>query len=126
MQHWCLHTDACRPLRSNISQEALTAAEQRNQAKGNVRFVRDDLRLMELGQKYDVITCAEVLYYVSKIDSQRVYRRLDRHLSANGIIILVAGVTIAEPTYFYFDGWEDVFSTDFELISKEICEDSRP
>jgi cyclopropane fatty-acyl-phospholipid synthase-like methyltransferase len=110
----------------DISQEALTAAKERNQAKGNVHFVRDDLRFMDLGQKYDVITCAEVLYYVSKPDSQRVYRRLDRHLSANGIIILVGGVTIGEPTYFYFDGWERVFSTDFELISKEICEDNRP
>jgi len=110
----------------DISQEALTAAKQRNQANGNVRFVLDDLRFMELGEKYDVITCAEVLYYVSQPDAQRVYRQLDRHLNANGIIIVVGGVTIGEPTYFYFDGWEGVFSNEFELVSKEICEDSRP
>ena len=54
------------------------------------------------------------------------YRQLDRHLNANGIIIVVGGVTIGEPTYFYFDGWEGIFSNEFELVSKEICEDSRP
>jgi 2-polyprenyl-3-methyl-5-hydroxy-6-metoxy-1,4-benzoquinol methylase len=110
----------------DFSEEALKAATERNAKLSNVRFVHDDVRFMSLGERYSVITCAEILYYVSQKDAPLLCEQLHRHLASDGIIILVSGATIGQPSYFYFDNWEESFSTRFTMNVRDVYQASRP
>ena len=111
----------------DVSKEALRAAADHNRAEKNVRFVHKDLRQLSLGDQYNVIVCAEVLYYIREKDAQLVCRQLDRHLAANGIILMVTGIKSGPPDFFYSGGWEEVLAAYFERTFKEIVQEpSRP
>jgi 2-polyprenyl-3-methyl-5-hydroxy-6-metoxy-1,4-benzoquinol methylase len=111
----------------DVSREALHAARDHNHAKTNIHFVRADLRSLDLGTQFDVIICAEVLYYIMEKDVKRARSRLDRHLASNGIIVMVAGVPSVKTDSLYYDGWEAVLSSHFHIVFKDVIEDrSRP
>jgi 2-polyprenyl-3-methyl-5-hydroxy-6-metoxy-1,4-benzoquinol methylase len=107
----------------DVSKEALAAAIRYNSAARNVRFLHSDLQSLDTDGKYNVIVCAEVLYYIAEKDVEVVCRQLDRYLSAWGIILLVTGVSSEQPGSFYFDGWADVFAARFRQTFKEIVQD---
>jgi cyclopropane fatty-acyl-phospholipid synthase-like methyltransferase len=112
----------------DVSKEALSAATRYNSTAKNVRFMHSDLQSLDTDGQYDVIVCAEVLYYVAEMDVEVVCRQLGRYLSARGIILLVTGVSGGEqPDSLYFDGWADVFAARFGQTFKEIVQDpARP
>src|SRR5207302_755816 len=98
----------------DVSKEALTAATRYNQGTKNVQFIHRDLQTLETNEQYDVIVCAEVLYYVGEKDVDLVCRQLERYLSQRGIIVLVTGVATESADSFYFNEWENVFAARFQ------------
>jgi len=108
----------------DVSKEALAAATRYNQAAKNIRFMHRDLQSLDTDDQYDVIFCAEVLYYIGKKDAEIVCRQLHKYLSARGVILLVTGVSSEQPDSFYFDGWADILAARFQQIFKEIVPDS--
>jgi 2-polyprenyl-3-methyl-5-hydroxy-6-metoxy-1,4-benzoquinol methylase len=107
----------------DVSKEALSAATCYNSAARNVRFMHSDLQSLDTDGQYDIIVCAEVLYYIAKRDVEVICRQLDRYLSDRGIILLVTGVSGEQPDPLYFDGWADVFAARFGQTFKEIVLD---
>ena len=74
----------------DVSREALKLARRRVGAVGRVRYVRSDIRGLDLGRTFDLIFCAEMLYYLP-IDGETapVLRTLKRHLGPDGILMTV-------------------------------------
>jgi 2-polyprenyl-3-methyl-5-hydroxy-6-metoxy-1,4-benzoquinol methylase len=107
----------------DISKEALAAATRDNHAGKNVRFMHRDLQSLDTDDRYDVIFCAEVLYYIGKKDVEIVCQQLDKYLSARGVVLLVTGISNAQSDSFYFDGWADIFAAHFQQTFKEIVQD---
>lgn len=107
----------------DVSKEALASATRYNCGAKNVRFMHRDLQSLDTDGQYDVIFCAEVLYYIGKKDVDSVCRRLDKYLSARGIILLVTGVSTEPSNSSYFDGWADVFAARFQQTFMEIVPD---
>jgi 2-polyprenyl-3-methyl-5-hydroxy-6-metoxy-1,4-benzoquinol methylase len=107
----------------DVSKEALSAATRYNSAAKNVRFMHSDLQSLDTEGQYDLIVCAEVLYYVAEKDVEVVCRQLGRYLSARGVILLVTGISSERSDPFHFDGWADIFATHFQQTFKEIVQD---
>jgi 2-polyprenyl-3-methyl-5-hydroxy-6-metoxy-1,4-benzoquinol methylase len=108
----------------DVSKEALAAATRHNHIAKNIGFMHRDLQSLDTDDQYDVIFCAEVLYYIGEKDVEIVCRQLDKYLSARGIILLVTGVSTAESNSSYFNGWADIFAARFRQTFKEIVPDS--
>jgi 2-polyprenyl-3-methyl-5-hydroxy-6-metoxy-1,4-benzoquinol methylase len=107
----------------DVSKEALAVAARYNCATKNVRFLHSDLQSLDTDGQYDVIFCAEVLYYIAEEDVEVVCRLLDRYLSDRGIVLLATGVPREQSDSFYFDGWADIFAAHFKQTFKEIVQD---
>ncbi len=111
----------------DVSKEALAAASDCNRDAKNVRFVHSDMQSLDVDSQYDVIFCAEILYYIAEKDIEIVCRQLEKYLSARGIIVLVTGVSSEHPGSLDYDGWADVFAARFRQVFKEIVQDpARP
>lgn len=116
----------------DVSKEALAAASYYNRDAGNVRFVHSDLqsfaaRSFDKDEQYDVIFCAEVLYYIAQKDVEIVCAQLEKYLSPRGILVLVTGVPSQPSRTVYFDEWADVFAARFRQVFHEIVQDpARP
>jgi 2-polyprenyl-3-methyl-5-hydroxy-6-metoxy-1,4-benzoquinol methylase len=106
-----------------VSKEALAAATRYNHAVKNICFMHRDLQSLNIDDQYNVIFCAEVLYYIGEKDVQIVCRQLDKHLSAGGVILMVTGISSNQSDSFYFDGWADILAVRFEQVFKEIVPD---
>lgn len=107
----------------DVSKEALSTATRYNSAAKNVRFMHSDLQSLDTEGQYDVIVCAEVLYYVAEKDVEVVCRQLGRYLSARGVILLVTGISSERSDSFHFDGWAAIFAAHFQQTFKEIVQD---
>jgi cyclopropane fatty-acyl-phospholipid synthase-like methyltransferase len=107
----------------DLSREALRRAIDNNRGKKNIRFVQGDLRSFELCRRYDVIVCAEVLYYVMEKDARSVCRRLDEHLAPHGTIFVTYGIPSGNEDS-YCDNWEQVLGARFKRVFKEGVQDA--
>jgi 2-polyprenyl-3-methyl-5-hydroxy-6-metoxy-1,4-benzoquinol methylase len=107
----------------DVSKEALAAATRCNHTATNVGFIHRDLQSLDTDDRYDVVFCAEVLYYIGEKDVETVCRQLDKYLSARGIILLVTGISTAPSESSYFDSWADIFADRFQQTFKEIVPD---
>jgi len=94
-----------------------------NEGSKAVRFIHRDLQTLEVDEQYDVIFCAEILYYIREQDVDLVCRQLDRYLSRQGIIVLVTGLPTGSADSFYFNEWENVFAARFQQGFKEMVQD---
>lgn len=111
----------------DVSKEALTAAAHYNRDVKKARFIHSNLQSFEAGEQYDVIFCAEILYYIAEKDVEIVCARLEKLLSARGIIVLVSGLAGGQASPAYFDGWADLFAARFRQVFQETVPDpSRP
>jgi SAM-dependent methyltransferase len=123
------HFERCTAI--DISIEALRAATNYNRDAGNIRFLRQDLRSMDLGTQFDVIVCAEILYYILEKDSVKASQTLSKHLAPDGIIVCVAGCSSGESDPgngpendpMYFSDWQNALSADFSTILEDDVED---
>jgi SAM-dependent methyltransferase len=105
----------------DVSKEALRTAAEGNPGIDNIRFVHGDFRYIDLGtDQYDLILCAEVLYYIHREkDIQKVCRQLDRYLASDGVIIMV---TADWGTQAYFERWEQVLYACFRQLFREVVQ----
>jgi hypothetical protein len=71
---------------------------------------------MPATSRYDVIVCAEILYYIPKVDVTRVVNKLANLLSHQGIVVAVFGVTDSTEAR-YFDDWNDALTERFECLA---------
>lgn len=111
----------------DISAEVLRQARTHNAGRKHLRFVRSDIQSLNLRLHADVITCAEVLYYIREQDAPAVCESLKRHLSPDGVIIYVSGLGSGEASDFYFDDWANVLGQHFHLIERvEVIDVERP
>src|ERR1700693_2339197 len=62
----------------DVSKEALAAATHANREVKNVRFLRRELQSLDTYDQYNVIFCAEILYYIGEKDVQIVCRQLEK------------------------------------------------
>jgi cyclopropane fatty-acyl-phospholipid synthase-like methyltransferase len=110
----------------DISREALALAARRH-ARPNIRFLRSDIRDIPATSRYDVIVCAEILYYILAEDVPRVVNKLADLLSDRGIVVTVSGVAGSRSDERYFDDWNDALTERFERLALDDIEDpTRP
>ena len=108
----------------DVSREVLRLAAKYTRPEKNIRFVGGNLRTLDLGRTYDVITCAEVLYYIAGKDIPRTCRSLERHLSANGIVLVASLVPNPDANPDVSVDWEGALNSRFKQLYKEIVRDS--
>jgi SAM-dependent methyltransferase len=93
----------------------------------NVKFVQDDLVSAQLEGVFDVIFCAEVLYYVRRQDAARVCEKLANHVAPNGLIIMVDASPPENSDSAFFHDWDKVLSAHFDRTFNEtVSDDLRP
>lgn len=107
----------------DVSKEALSAATLHNHAVKNVRFMHSELQSLDTDDQYDVIFCAEVLYYIAEKNVPIVCQQMERYLSAQGVILLVTGISSGKPDPLYFDGWAEVLAARFKQLFTEVVPD---
>ena len=111
----------------DLSREAIITARAQNLDASNLAFVREDVRRLNLGRTFDVLFCAEVLYYLPRRSSGVVCDVLDRHLAQDGVIILVSGLQTGAESMLPFDDWKRLLRTRFVEVFAEVVEDpARP
>jgi SAM-dependent methyltransferase len=106
----------------DVSREALALAARRH-SRPNIRFVRSDIREIPATSRYNVIVCAEILYYIPEGDVTRVVDKLADLLSDHGIVVIVSGVADSREAS-YFDNWNDALTERFERLALDHFEDS--
>lgn len=108
---------------TDIASEALGLAKTQVAGRGNVSYVQSDAISLNLGRKFDVIFCAEVLMYVREKDSALACAVLDAHLAENGLIIEVSQQDREAGKPKFFHGWDQVLGKYFEIAHHERFED---
>jgi 2-polyprenyl-3-methyl-5-hydroxy-6-metoxy-1,4-benzoquinol methylase len=91
----------------DVSSEALKIAHKKNDDLAQIGFVHSDIRTFESREKFDVIVCAEVLYYVPKKDQIAVVVRLFNLLKPGGILLCVGGSSDESHDYLHSSRWVD-------------------
>jgi 2-polyprenyl-3-methyl-5-hydroxy-6-metoxy-1,4-benzoquinol methylase len=105
----------------DFSDEAVARASDYCRDIGNIRFIRSDLQSLNLDARFDVILCAEILYYIAKRHAATICEQLQRLLAPNGMIAIV-GEAGASP-----DFWEATLSKRFRPVLTDIVSsDLRP
>ncbi len=107
----------------DVAQEALRIAKRRNLARQNLCFVRGDVRYLHLRRQFDVIICAETLYYVDSADARCVARNLDSHLTGNGIVVSISGVMASGMDIGRLDACEAALADPLEVVHQEVIPD---
>ena len=96
----------------DFSDEAIARAADYCRDSDNVQFIRSDLQSLKLDSAFDVIVCAEILYYIAKRQAPAVCAQLQHLLAPKGIIATVCG---AAP-----DFWDATLSRKFRPVLKDI------
>ena len=73
----------------DIANEALLRARKTVGARSNVRYLRGDLSSVKLGRTFDLIFCAEMLYYVADEAAPAAIETLRESLAAAGLLFVV-------------------------------------
>ena len=109
----------------DISREALVLAARHS--RPNTRFMRSDIRQVPATSRYDVIVCAEILYYLPEEDVVPVMDKLAGLLSDRGIVVTVSGIAGSRSDARYFDDWNDALAERFERLAVvDVDHPSRP
>ena len=106
----------------DLSLEAITIARAQNAGTCNLTFVREDVRQLDLGRTFDVLFCAEVLYYLPRRSGAVVCDVLDRHLAHGGVIVVVSGPPTENDDFLHFDNWQRLLRTRFKERFAEVVE----
>ena len=101
----------------DFSEVALRRAADYCRDNRNISFLRSNLRALNVNRVFDVIVCAEILYYIAEDQAAIVCRQLQRYLGRTGIIVVVS--EMAEGGDF----WEKTLSDRFKKVQKESVPD---
>lgn len=78
----------------DFSELALRRARRRFAGDGRVELRRLDVRVEDLDQSFDLVVCAELLYYMNARERERVADRLVRWVAPGGRLCLVHGTSV--------------------------------
>lgn len=107
---------------SDFSGEAIARATEHCRGAGNIRFIRADLQSLKLATGFDVIVCAEILYYVAERHARAVCAQLRRLLAPDGIIAVVGPADAEEA-----DFWENSLTGKFHpVLTETVANNDRP
>lgn len=109
---------------TDIASEALALAKTQVAGKGRVSYAQSDVISLNLGRKFDMIFCAEVLMYVREKDGNLACRVLDAHLADNGLIIEVSQQDREDGKPKFFHGWDKVLGQYFEVAHIKRFDDA--
>lgn len=73
----------------DISKIALNRARNRLRDRENIKFTRQDILKYETTERFDLIICSEVLFYLKTEDIHCLAERLTEWLLPNGYLLLV-------------------------------------
>lgn len=106
----------------DISREAVRSARRRCAAQDNTSFEVRDLLELKADEKYDLITCAEMLHYVWEDPAQRAAacEVLKGLLAPDGHLVVVTGEEHLPMSYER--GFEDA---GFQILQTQLVEDRR-
>ena len=107
----------------DIAREALALAEKQVAGAGDVAYVQSDLVSLDLGKRFDVVFCAEVLMYVREADAKRACAVLDAHLAPGGIIIEVTQQDRDAGAPKFFHGWDRILGAYFQIMQRVKVDD---
>lgn len=102
----------------DFSGEAIASAAQYCRGASNIRFIRSDLQSLKLDTAFDVIVCAEILYYVDKRRARTVCTQLQRLLAPDGVIAMVG------PADGEADFWENILTREFRPVQTDTVADN--
>jgi len=111
----------------DLSMEAIVIARAQNLQAPNLTFQRADVSALNLHGAFDVIFCAEVLYYLPRRTGAAVCAALDRRLAPDGVIVLVSGQPNGSEGDLHFDDWKQLLQAQFKpLFSEAVADPLRP
>jgi 2-polyprenyl-3-methyl-5-hydroxy-6-metoxy-1,4-benzoquinol methylase len=112
---------------TDLADEALRLGRAHVGHSGKVTYVRADLLQLDLGERFDVILCAEVLMYVREAAGPQVCAVLDRHLAPGGLVIEVTNADREAGRPKFFHAWDRVLTPHFAIVHRERVDDpARP
>ena len=79
----CGHVDGM-----DISEAAVDRARNKFRNRSHLRFLAADILKSELMEKYDLIVCAEVLYYLTRNQLRTVLQKISSGLNARGYLLI--------------------------------------
>jgi SAM-dependent methyltransferase len=112
-----------RVVASDFSREAIALARKRCTDVQNVSFVQSYMQTLRLRHSFDVIVCAECLYYVLENETTAILELFESHLKPDGIIVLVYGEPSGECDADHFHGWPRILANHFNPILDEKFSD---
>jgi 2-polyprenyl-3-methyl-5-hydroxy-6-metoxy-1,4-benzoquinol methylase len=101
----------------DFSEQALQRAGDYCRENKNILFLRSNLQTLNVEGHFDVIICAEVLYYIAEDEAATVCRQLQRYLHPEGIIVAVNAMADNS------DFWEKTLTDRFKQVLKETVAD---
>ena len=112
-----------RVLGVEIDRERVTAARKNSEGLGNVSFVAQDISRFESEERFDVITCLDVLHHVPGRLQKGVIERAGNLLKPGGALVLVEIDTRPFLKYVW-NYMHDVVmtrSSGMRYVSRERC-----
>ncbi len=110
----------------DIADAALRQARAHVAGLGRVSYHRSDVLALDLGRRFDVVFCAEVLMYVRPERGEDVCAMLARHLVEDGVIIEVVAADRASNAKF-FQAWDQILGERFTILRREtVADPERP
>ena len=107
----------------DMAAEALKLARRRN-GGGKVRFIRSDIRRFKPREVFDLIFCAETLYYMPYEDAPQVLRALCSALAAGAVLVVTMPPSVALAGVDPVAGWKRRFlDGGLRLLSEEAFDD---
>jgi SAM-dependent methyltransferase len=112
----------------DISDQMLSVAEEKTRARGlEVRYVRQDMRQLELNHQFDLVTCLyDSMNYVLTVDGlQQVFTGVLEHLRDGGLFVFDMNSrnklsSIPDNTiHLQDDGWHLIWEETFDADSEE-------
>lgn len=100
----------------DFSTEAMKTARVRTKDRSNITFIEAPLEKLSLNDKFDVIICAEVFFYIDpEKESARICSMLAEHLAPEGNVILVEGIKNGH--------WEAKLNDCFEAVERQVFDE---
>ncbi len=77
----------------DFSPRAISLAQARCKDDKHVSFVAEDIRNIELSATYDLFVCAEILFYLTMQDIDRVIEKIVKHSATDGWLVGVGSTS---------------------------------
>lgn len=101
----------------DISENAIKRA-QAKYGNDKIKFYTQDVREFTPNNKYDLIVCLEMLYYLEKIEQKNVLDKISKSLDCSGVFIMSVVVSGKSKygEYFTFENITNLLNEYFRIV----------